>query len=182
MRHRILWTGHCEPHARRSKRRLCIPCPPMMAQALYFKKEFTEFRVAADRAISLNPMDGATAAFMGMLIAYSGDWGGCALSDKGCQLNPNHPGCRAATQRGTILTGKRIIAKPWTWRSSSTLPRTITPMRCWPCATRNSAGWRRRARRCGTRLALKPNYAEVARELHRLWIQSDLVEQSTDEA
>jgi hypothetical protein len=38
-------------------------------------------------------MDGATAAFMGMLIAYSGDWErGCALSDKGCQLNPNHPG------------------------------------------------------------------------------------------
>ena len=64
-----------------------------LAQALYFKKEFTAFRVAADRAISLNPMDGATAAFMGMLIAYSGDWErGCALSDKGCQLNPNHPG------------------------------------------------------------------------------------------
>src|SRR5207244_11033941 len=64
-----------------------------LAQALYFKKEFTAFRVAADRAISLNPMDGATAAFMGMLIAYSGDWErGCALSANGSQLNPNHPG------------------------------------------------------------------------------------------
>src|SRR5207244_8176866 len=64
-----------------------------LAQALYFKKEFTAFRVAADRAVSLNPMDGATAAFMGMLIAYAGDWErGCALSDTGCQLNPNHPG------------------------------------------------------------------------------------------
>src|SRR5438477_1253658 len=64
-----------------------------LAQALFFKREIPAFRVAAERAISLNPMDGATAAFMGMLIAYAGDWErGCALSDRGSQLNPNHPG------------------------------------------------------------------------------------------
>ena len=64
-----------------------------LAQALFFKREIPAFRVAAERAVSLNPMDGATAAFMGLLIAYAGDWErGCALSDKGSQLNPNHPG------------------------------------------------------------------------------------------
>ncbi len=64
-----------------------------LAQALFFKREIPAFRVAAERAVSLNPMDGATAAFMGLLIAYAGDWErGCALSDTGCQLNPNHPG------------------------------------------------------------------------------------------
>ena len=64
-----------------------------LAQALFFKREIPAFRVAAERAVSLNPMDGATAAFMGLLIAYAGDWErGCALSEKGSQLNPNHPG------------------------------------------------------------------------------------------
>src|SRR5437879_12500513 len=64
-----------------------------LAQALFFQREIPAFRVAAERAVSLNPMDGATAAFMGLLIAYAGDWErGCALSDKGSQLNPNHPG------------------------------------------------------------------------------------------
>ena len=38
-------------------------------------------------------MDGATAAFMGLLIAYSGDWErGCELADRALELNPNLPG------------------------------------------------------------------------------------------
>ena len=52
-----------------------------LAQALFFRKETHAFRVAAERAVSLNPMDGATAAFMGLLIAYSGDW------ERGCAFN-----------------------------------------------------------------------------------------------
>src|SRR5678816_118042 len=49
--------------------------------------------IAADRAIALNPMDATTMAFLGSFIAYSGDWErGCALAEKGMDLNPNHPG------------------------------------------------------------------------------------------
>jgi hypothetical protein len=51
------------------------------------------FRVAAERAIALNPMDGFTMAYLGFLIAYSGDWErGCAVSEQARSLNPHHPG------------------------------------------------------------------------------------------
>ena len=151
-----------------------------LAQALYFKKEFTEFRVAADRAISLNPMDGATAAFMGMLIAYSGDWEcGCALSDKGCQLNPNHPGwyCypawhdsyRKKDYRKALDLAFQLNA-PQNYYTHAVLAMCYAQL-----------GRMEEARKAlRDMLALKPNYAEVARELHGRWIQSDLVEQLMD--
>jgi TolB-like protein/Tfp pilus assembly protein PilF/predicted Ser/Thr protein kinase len=65
----------------------------MLAQALFFRRELQAFRNAADRAVALNPMDGCTTAFMGILMAYAGDWDhGCALAEKAMQLNPHHPG------------------------------------------------------------------------------------------
>ena len=151
-----------------------------LAQALYFKKEFTAFRVAADRAISLNPMDGATAAFMGMLIAYSGDWErGCALSDKGCQLNPNHPGwyCypawhdsyRKKDYRKALDLAFQLNA-PQNYYTHAVLAMCYAQL-----------GRMEEARKAlRDMLSLKPNYAEVARELHGRWIQPDLVEQLMD--
>jgi serine/threonine protein kinase len=65
----------------------------VLAQAHFFRRELQAFRNAADRAVALNPMDGGTTAFMGILIAYSGDWEhGCALAEKAMSLNPHHPG------------------------------------------------------------------------------------------
>ena len=65
----------------------------VLAQALFFRREVEAFRNAAERAIALNPMDGCTIAFMGILLAYTGEWErGCALVEKAMQLNPNHPG------------------------------------------------------------------------------------------
>jgi TolB-like protein/Tfp pilus assembly protein PilF len=65
----------------------------MLAQALFFRRELKAFRNAADRAVELNPMDGCTTAFMGILMAYAGDWDhGCALAERAMQLNPHHPG------------------------------------------------------------------------------------------
>ncbi len=64
-----------------------------LASAFFFRRDLEAFRTAAERAVSLNPMDSASTAFMGILIAYSGDWArGCALVEKGADLNPNHPG------------------------------------------------------------------------------------------
>ena len=64
-----------------------------LAQALFFRREFQAFRNAAERAVALNPMDGGTTAFMGVLMAYAGDWEhGCALAERAVQLNPHHPG------------------------------------------------------------------------------------------
>jgi TolB-like protein/Tfp pilus assembly protein PilF len=65
----------------------------MLAQAHFFRRELQAFRNAADRAVALNPMDGCTTAFMGILMAYAGDWDhGCALAERAMELNPHHPG------------------------------------------------------------------------------------------
>lgn len=65
----------------------------VLAQALFFRKEFAAFKVAAERAVALNPMDGCTTAYMGILLAYAGEWErGLALADRAMELNPNHPG------------------------------------------------------------------------------------------
>jgi TolB-like protein len=72
-------TNHLGPHA--------------LATALFFLKETQAFRIEVQRAITLNPMDGCTAANLGMLTAFSGEWErGCALTLRAAHLNPNHPG------------------------------------------------------------------------------------------
>ncbi len=64
-----------------------------LAAALFFRREFSAFRAAAQRALALNRMEGYITAYLGQLLAYSGDWeAGCALAERATQLNPNHPG------------------------------------------------------------------------------------------
>src|SRR2546421_2905114 len=64
-----------------------------LAATLFFRKEFEAFRSAAERAVTLNPMDSGTIAYLGTLISLAGDWErGCALVDRAIQLNPKHPG------------------------------------------------------------------------------------------
>jgi serine/threonine protein kinase len=63
------------------------------ATALFFQKQRHGFRMAAERTIALNPMDGSTTGFLAMLMAAAGDWDhGCALMTSAMQLNPNFPG------------------------------------------------------------------------------------------
>lgn len=64
-----------------------------LATVLYYRRELQAFRNAAERAVTLNPMDGYIAAYQGFLTAYSGDWErGCALAARARKLNPHHPG------------------------------------------------------------------------------------------
>jgi pentatricopeptide repeat protein len=125
-------------------------------------------------------MDGATAAFMGMLIAYSGDWErGCALSDKGCQLNPNHPGwyCYPAWHNSYRKKDyRRALDLAFQLNAPQNYYTHAVLAMCYA-----QLGRMEEARKAlGDMLALKPNYAEVARELHGRWIQPDLVEQLMD--
>jgi pentatricopeptide repeat protein len=115
-----------------------------------------------------------------MLIAYSGDWErGCALSDKGCQLNPNHPGwyCypawhdsyRKKDYRKALDLAFQLNA-PQNYYTHAVLAMCYAQL-----------GRMEEARKAlRDMLSLKPNYAEVARELHGRWIQPDLVEQLMD--
>jgi TolB-like protein len=64
-----------------------------LAQASFFQHDLSAFRLAAERAMSLNPLDGSTVAYMGILVAYSGDWErGVAIADRAMSLNPHPPG------------------------------------------------------------------------------------------
>ena len=64
-----------------------------IAKALFFRKEFQAFRIEAERAISLNPLNGPMVASLGGMISFSGDWErGCALIERVAQFHPRHPG------------------------------------------------------------------------------------------
>jgi non-specific serine/threonine protein kinase len=151
-----------------------------LAQALFFRKETHPFRVAAERAVALNPMDGATAAFMGLLIAYSGDWErGCALADKGLQLNPNHPGWyhytawhdayRKQDYQAALDIALKLNA-PDNFYTHAVLAMCYAQVGQMDAARKSLRDM----------LALKPDYGVVARELHGKWIEPELVEQLMD--
>ena len=64
-----------------------------LAWALFLRKEFQACRTAGDRAVTLNALDASTAAYVGQVYAYSGDWErGLALLTRATSLNPRHPG------------------------------------------------------------------------------------------
>ena len=72
-----------------------------LASTRFFQKDFDAFRLAAERAVALNPLDGSTKAWMGLLNAYSGDWDrGLSLVEEALRLNPNtypEPGATCVT-------------------------------------------------------------------------------------
>ena len=64
-----------------------------LSWVLFLRKEFAAARIAAEKAVSLNPMDGCTAAYAGQVLAYSGDWQkGCSMIERAIPWNPGHPG------------------------------------------------------------------------------------------
>ena len=64
-----------------------------LASVHYFRRELGAFRQAADRVLSLNPRDPFNLGYIGILIAYSGDWPrGLEIVDRATRLNPHHAG------------------------------------------------------------------------------------------
>jgi non-specific serine/threonine protein kinase len=63
-----------------------------LAEAHFFARDYTAFRDAAERAIALNPRNSHTRAYLGLLIAFSGEWDrGLALVQRAMALNPHFP-------------------------------------------------------------------------------------------
>ena len=85
-----------------------------VATTLFFQKDIQAFRTAADRALALNRMDASTAAILGMMIAYSGDWeyrpGRCETSDA---AQPASPRLVTITANLRTPTAGMIIAARW---------------------------------------------------------------------
>ena len=64
-----------------------------LAYAYFLRGEHGLCRNAAERALTLNSMDGSNVWFMGLMFAYMGDWDrGCALVERAMRLNPTYPG------------------------------------------------------------------------------------------
>jgi TolB-like protein/tetratricopeptide (TPR) repeat protein len=147
-----------------------------LASALFFRREFVVFRAAAERALALNCMDGFTAAYLGLQIAYSGDWErGCALAEQSTRLNPNHPGWylfpfffNAYRQRdyGRALDAALKVNMPSFWRMHLALAAAYAQL-----------GERDAARNAVQELlALRPYFPTVAREELEKWWEPELVE------
>jgi TolB-like protein len=63
-----------------------------LAALHFFERDVNGFRVAAERAVALNPLNTTSISFMGMLLAYAGDWNrGVELVERAIDLNPHHP-------------------------------------------------------------------------------------------
>ena len=64
-----------------------------IAKVRFFRKEFQAFRIEAERAIQLNPLNGPMIASLAGMIAFSGDWDyGCGLIERVAQFHTRHPG------------------------------------------------------------------------------------------
>jgi TolB-like protein/Tfp pilus assembly protein PilF len=151
-----------------------------LTQSLFFRRERQAFRPVAERTIALNPMDGATMAFMGILLACAGDWErGCAVTDSAMKLNPHFPGWyrlaavfngyRTRDYRGAVDAALRIQMPGYFW----------TPITC--AAAFGQLGERQPAQKAlAELLALRPGFARAAREELGKWFDPDLVEHFAD--
>jgi TolB-like protein/tRNA A-37 threonylcarbamoyl transferase component Bud32 len=148
-----------------------------LASVLFFRRELQGFQSAAQRAITLNPMDGFNLAYLGMLTAYAGDWErGCALTERARGLNPHHPGWywfaplfdayRKGDYRGALDFALKVNM-PGFWRTQAALAAIyaqlgeLEPARS---AVRDL-------------LAIRSDFAAVARAELGKWWQPELVEQ-----
>jgi TolB-like protein/Tfp pilus assembly protein PilF len=145
-----------------------------LASTLFFQHDLPGFRGAAERAIALNPLEGYTLAYLGMQIAFSGDWErGCALADRAMQLNPNHPGwywfpraLNAYRQRdyhGALHTALKVNL-PGFWRTQLIL-----------AAANGQLGERLAAGNAVQELLrIRPNFAVIGRDELKKWHDEEL--------
>lgn len=151
-----------------------------LAAAEFFRKEHQRFRLAAARALELNPMDGFTLAYLGLLIAYSGDWKrGGVLSASARRLNPHHPGWywfvpgmdayRNGDYRAALEFADRVNM-PGFWRSSLLIATARGQLGDLPAASNALGGL----------LEQRPDLAEATRQGLSVWWQPEMVEKLMD--
>ena len=147
-----------------------------VAQSLFFAKEWQAFRPVAERTIALNRMDGAACAFMGILLALSGEWErGCQVAHEAMQLNPHHPGWywlaavfnayRKQDYRASVDAALRINMPGYFWGPATS------------GAAFGQLGNSERAQKAVTELlAIRPDFAETARPEFAKWFDEELSE------
>jgi TolB-like protein len=147
-----------------------------LACVLFFQKNFPAFRAAAERALTLNPMDSSIMALLGTMIAYAGDWEyGTSLVEKAKQLNPHHPGWynylavydayRRRDYRGALTNALKVNMPGYYWPHATL------------AAVYGQLGDQERARAALRELhAIIPNFGAIAREEYGKWNDIEFVE------
>jgi len=151
-----------------------------LATGLFFQKDYLAFRPAAERALALNRMDSSTAAILGNMIAYAGDWeDGLGIVERAMQLNPHHAGwyhfvasCdayRKRDYRGALASALKVNMPAYHW------PYVYL------AAVYGQLGEQQRARTVLRELdALVPNFGTIAREEFGKWLDAELTEHLLD--
>jgi TolB-like protein/Tfp pilus assembly protein PilF len=147
-----------------------------LAYAHFLRREHGPCRNAAERGLALNSMDASNVWFMGLLMAYMGDWErGCALVDQAMHLNPNFPGkyrfplvanaYRKGDYRGALNEALRI-----------NMPDVFYSPLLVAVAAGQLDESKIAEKALHELLLLKPDIATIARENLGKWFQPDLVE------
>lgn len=147
-----------------------------LASTYFCRKDFPAFRTAAQRALALNRLEGYATAYLGLQLAFAGDWEqGCALAERATQLNPHHPGWywfpsamnayrQGDGQRALDLALKINMHALWTAHLTLVLIYTqLGQMEQARAALRDLVG-------------MRPDFAAIAREELAKWWQPDLIE------
>jgi TolB-like protein len=155
-------------------------CHVALAQAHYFRWELDSFRSAAERALALNPLDGASIEYLAHLLAFAGEWErGCALDERARRLNPHHPAWYWALP---LLDAYRSGDYE---RARAVAPKAVMPGQYYSHALLAAlyAQLGERAAAAGhlrEGLALRPDLAQIARDQFAKWYPPELVEQLLD--
>ena len=151
-----------------------------LATVYFFRKEMIPFRVEAERALALNPLDASVRAYLGLLIATAGEWDrGCQMVESAMQLNPNCPGyfyfarCCNGYRQGRyaeVLEGAARVNMPGYFHTHALRAAALGQL-----------GRREEARKAVQDvLALRPDFAAAARQEYSKWYDSELIEQLVD--
>jgi len=148
-----------------------------LASVFFCQRDFVAFRSAAQRALVLNRMEGYATAYLGLQLAFSGDWEqGCALAEKATQLNPNHPGwywfplAYDAYRQGDGQRALEYALKvnlPGLWTAQLSLTVIYSQLGQMEQARAALRGL----------LAVRPNFTATPREDLEKWWQPEMVEQ-----
>ena len=151
-----------------------------LAVSLFFQKDVLGFRQAAERSIQLNPLDGSTMAFMGLMFAYIGEWErGCAIVERASKLNPNHPGWYHfapflnAYRKGDYTTALEFAVK-------IDLPGYPLSFAARAAVLGQIGDVERAKNQLEQLLAVRPDFASSVRKELDKWYQPDLVKHWID--
>lgn len=151
-----------------------------LATVHFFRKEYVSLRVEAEKALTLNPLDASARAYLGLLTANAGEWErGIQMVESAVQLNPNCPGYfYFADCWNAYLTGKYEKVLEHVARINMPNYFHVPAIRA---AALGQLGRYEDARQAvQDLLALRPDFAEVARREYAKWFDSAKIESMVD--